>query len=553
MTGGASSNSAVEATPKPLKSQRRKGKAWEDRSFVPLPNEPEDEDVTDFIDEVRSMVAHEQQDNAEAKDDLPTPLTRSEILEEQRTDDFCQTILATQVSEDKTWFFEDEDGVLCRRDPRQEEQIQVVLPLSLRARVLRLAHHSPLAGHPGQTRLHKRVRRSYYWPQMAADVAATVRNCVSCAKNRLRLSKQANPMQLFPAETPLESVAIDILGPLPKSKRKYEFILVIADRFTKLTQIVPLRKITALDVAKAFAEHWVFKYGAPVTLLSDNESQFVARFFQQVCRILQVNNIFTTAYHPQTNGQVERFNRSLCSMLRCYVDDHPTDWCVYAPALCYAYNMSVHRSTNTTPFDLVLSRAPADFTMAYPPSKVKKNGKESRGEFVERLEVTLHKARDALARTQARYKLDFDKRVKPSRPYVRGDWIFLDTNDGVKKRPKLTHDIAGPFEVLDGFGSTVIIKRGDVVENVSANRLTHAPYHSAPDRRSEDPTPTDLAAKTTSGTTWVFKRILDHRENNRGTLDFKIEWDGDYRPTWEPREKIPEEAISRYFARLRRA
>ena len=125
--------------------------------------------------------------------------------------------------------------MLCRRHPRDQTIVQAVLPSSLRHRLLRLAHHSPLAGHPGQTRLHRRLRRSYYWPHMAAHVGAAVRECAPCAKNRLRLLRKASQMKLFPATAPLESVAIDILGSLPKSSRGYLFMLVISDRFTKLT------------------------------------------------------------------------------------------------------------------------------------------------------------------------------------------------------------------------------------------------------------------------------------------------------------------------------
>ena len=113
----------------------------------------------------------------------------------------------------------------------------------------------------------------------------------------------------------------------------------------------------------AFAEHWVFKYGAPKTLLSDNGPQFVAHFFQRVCNILHVTNNFTTTYHPQTNGQVEIFNRSLTAMLRCFVEDNPKDWSRYTSVLAYSYNMAIHRTTGTTPFDLVLSRPPPEFTI----------------------------------------------------------------------------------------------------------------------------------------------------------------------------------------------
>ena len=157
---------------------------------------------------------------------------------------------------------------------------------------------------------------------------------------------------------PLEEVAIDLLGPLPKSDNGKRHLLVISCRFSKLTQLVPLRTITAYHVAVAFCTHWVFKYGPPRTLLSDNGPQFASRLFQSVCLELGTRNIFTSTYHPQTNGQVERFNRTFLSMVRNYVNDNQTDWDRYAGALSYAYNTHIHRSTLTTPFDLILSRPP---------------------------------------------------------------------------------------------------------------------------------------------------------------------------------------------------
>ena len=137
-------------------------------------------------------------------------------------------------------------------------------------------------------------------------------------------------MKLFPATAPLESMAMDLLGPLQKSKAGNRFILVMTDRFTKLTQVVRLRRITAAVIAAAFCQHWVFKYGAPKETLTDNGSQFESKFLRETCQVLGVRNAFTSTYHPQTNGQTERFNRTLTAMLRCYVDDNPQDWDRYA-------------------------------------------------------------------------------------------------------------------------------------------------------------------------------------------------------------------------------
>ena len=254
-------------------------------------------------------------------------LTVREIIREQRKDDFCQNVI-THRSND-TRYYEDENGVLCRRLRTDPDISQIIVPRTLVDKVLKLHHHTPLAGHPGQDRMYQRIRQSYYWPHMAADINATVRDCHKCARDRIRLRKRTKPLKLFPAIKPLQSVCIDILGPLPLTKTGFRFILVITCRFSKLTQVVPLRRINAYTVAVAFVQHWVLKYGPPAVLISDNGKQFASKFFQSVCTLLGIANILTTAYHPQTNGQAERYNRTILTMLRAYVNEQQDDWDQY--------------------------------------------------------------------------------------------------------------------------------------------------------------------------------------------------------------------------------
>ena len=141
--------------------------------------------------------------------------------------------------------------------------VQIVLPKVLRPRELRLCHYSLLAGHPGLNRMYYHIRPIYYWPHLAADVTATVRNCVPCARSRVKLRKHTNHLKLFPAEEPLQAISMDILGPLPRTERGKSFLLVITDRFSKLTALVPLRTTNAYSVAIAFCEALIFKYGPP--------------------------------------------------------------------------------------------------------------------------------------------------------------------------------------------------------------------------------------------------------------------------------------------------
>ena len=271
----------------------------------------------------------------------------------------------------------------------------------------------------------------------------------------------------------------------------------------------------------------------------------------KVFEVLSIENTFTSTYHPQTNGQAERFNRSLTAMLRCYVEDHPTDWCRYVRALCYAYNTAIHRSTGTTPFELVLSRPPPEFGLRHSPGR--RLSRKQRKDLADRLEVAIGKARASLAKTQAKYKADFDKRVRRSRKMKVGEAVYLDISDG-SKRDKLAFQVSGPFRMVGVVkdGNTVVIQRGDVVERVSMNRIARAPSSDPPVNPTHATSPEELSEKETEGAVYRFRKILDHRERADGTLEFKIDWFGNYDPSWEPRGYIAEESVSRYLARVAR-
>ena len=184
-------------------------------------------------------------------------ITHEDLVREQATDPLCISLRARAAETNSTPYYESASGLLVRISPRDKRE-QVVVPETLRSRILQISHHSKLAGHPGAIRMYNTLRRSYYWPSMSLDVYNTVRNCVHCAKQRVTLRKHANFLKLFPANHPNEYVAIDILGPLPRTRAGYQYILVITDRFSKLTQTCPLRVISAYQVAKAFCATWVF-------------------------------------------------------------------------------------------------------------------------------------------------------------------------------------------------------------------------------------------------------------------------------------------------------
>jgi len=180
---------------------------------------------------------------------------------------------------------------------------------------------------------------------MVVDVYAFVANCTQCARNRVGKRRKTNYLKTFPPTEPLTDLCMDLLGPLPWTAAGNEHLSVILDRFSKMTRAIPLQRIDAETIAAAFLDHWVAAYGPPVTVLSDNDPEFRSTFFQGVCSLLGVSNRYYTTYHPQTNGQVEQYNRTIVGQLRTYVEDHQDRWDELVSMLTLAYDSRPQQST----------------------------------------------------------------------------------------------------------------------------------------------------------------------------------------------------------------
>jgi hypothetical protein len=400
------------------------------------------------------------------------------------------------------------------------------------------------------------LRRRYFWKNMAADVLEVVRQCQSCSRNRMSLSRHSNPLKLFPANAPLEAIAMDILGPLPKTKHGNRFLLVIADRFSKLTRTVPLRTITALTVAQMFCEHWVFVYGPPVSVLTDNGPQFASRFFQAVCAELGIKKLFTSAYHPQTNGQVERYNRTIVEALRAYVSERQDDWDDFTSAVTYAYNCRVHTSIGMPPLELILSRPPVSLSLETQPSPEELKPASAKQEFLERLKTLKARAGVNLHQAQTAYKRNFDRGVRRSnQKFAPGDPVYLRIDDPQGDGyNKLKFPAQGPYEVVADDEHTIVVRIGEEEARVSADRVVRAPKQPPETQPSEAdnqtvPVPADNAAPATSEREYVVERLVDDNENADGMRQYRVRWMGysEADDTWEPEASIPRHFVRRYL------
>jgi len=235
--------------------------------------------------------------------DTPEPVKFDDVVEAQQTDEYCVEMSTRVERGTSKAFFRNEHHALYRRTPLGN---QLVIPKSLRERVLTLEHHATVAAHPGMNRMYYTMRKAYYWPSMVTDIHTTITKCTTCAQNRLALRRHTTPLTLFPATEPLKELSVDIFGPIPASKKGNRFILVITDRFAKLTKCVALRRITPVSVASAIIDAWVSAYGPPDRIVLDQGPHFMLNFFISVMKMLGIETVRTTAYHPQTNGQIER-------------------------------------------------------------------------------------------------------------------------------------------------------------------------------------------------------------------------------------------------------
>jgi len=197
----------------------------------------------------------------------------------------------------------------------------------------------------------------------------------------------------FPATEPFASLFMDVLGPLTETKTGNAFLLIIVDRFSKLVPAGPLASITAADVSSALFRDWVSVYGPSDTVLVDKGPQIASLFFQGVCGLMGIRNLYKTMYHPQTNGQVQWFNKTLVDMFMHGIEDHQDNWDELVPILALAYTSRPHWRTGVASLDLVTTRCLSDFSQERMPDGMtpypSQSVTEAKDAFLKSLKVLL--------------------------------------------------------------------------------------------------------------------------------------------------------------------
>ena len=345
--------------------------------------------------------------------------------------------------------------LLYRWKDNHSEKLLFVVPDSMKEEIMSLNHDLPLTGHMGITKTVSRIHSSYIWYKMKEDIELFVKSCGVCNRNKRANVKPRAGLGRYHAGSPLERVHIDILGPFTESSRGNQYVLMIVDQFTKWLECFPLPLQSAEITAKTVVNGFISRFGCPLEIHTDQGRNFDGKLFGSVCQLLEITKTRTTPYRPCSNGQVERYNRTLLQLIRCFLKGNQKYWDEHLQQLAGAIRSTVNRSTGFTPNMMMLGREvmlPVDLMIA-----TQESTSEYPAEYVKQLQFILRQvhtiAREKLESYQKRQQKDYDLKLKVN-SYETGDLVYvLDTAKKVGLSPKLQKVWKGPMLVVEVISS----------------------------------------------------------------------------------------------------
>ena len=248
----------------------------------------------------------------------------------------------------RTSTFKFSNGVLKFADrivPSREERDEI------------LEKYHKTMGHPSKQALYEEISKVYYWSTLKADIETLQASCITCAKHQeIKTSRASVPIDVV---SPFERLGIDLVGPLPVTRVKNRFVIVCTDYFTHfaITEAIPEK--TAERVAK-FLDRRVFNVFGPCKILqSDQGLEFKNTLVQELCKRHRVNQTFSSPYHPQTNGLVEKTNHTLVRKIASISEDQKLSWDDALPIATFAYNVTPQKLLESSPYTLMFGRLPS--------------------------------------------------------------------------------------------------------------------------------------------------------------------------------------------------
>ncbi|GES74949.1 DDE-type integrase/transposase/recombinase [Rhizophagus clarus] len=320
-------------------------------------------------------------------------------------------------------------------------------------------HSDPLAGHFSVDEIYRRVKIRYYWPQMFNDVHQYVRTCDEC--QRRGKNRRTEPLHPIKVGQPFDRIGMDIVGPLPKTKNGNMYIVVATAYLTKWPEARAIPNAKASSVVSFFYEDIICRHGCPKEIITDRGTHFVNEMLVSLCDNLGVKHRLSTAYHSQTNGLVEHFNRTLCEAIAKYANANKDDWDLYLSSVLFAYRTKCHSITRHEPFYLMYGHdavLPIEFAVSTMQSKCAEENPQD--DLLNRIHTLTGKVvidrletQDNICKAQQKQKKQHDEDLHIMQ-YKIGD-LVLPYQSQLRGKQKLQERWKGPYYVHEVLGNGV--------------------------------------------------------------------------------------------------
>ncbi|KAH9452356.1 hypothetical protein Pst134EB_033517 [Puccinia striiformis f. sp. tritici] len=328
-------------------------------------------------------------------------------------------------------------------------------------------------GHLGYLKTITELRRDFFWPHMAKDVASFVQCCATCQRTKAPTTAPTGKMLTpsFP-RTPLSDLAIDFVGPL-RSAAHYDMILTCTCRLSGFTRIIPvLQSDTAEKTASRLFNGWMATFGAPTSILSDRDKNWTSKLWKSLMSRLNIQFHMSSAFHPQADGRSERTNKTIGQVLRSFTAKRQGKWLESLPAVEFAINSLVNVATGFSPFELVFGRKPRLF----PSSEGSPDSPSSLASWLKQREGAWADARDTLWLSRVKQAIQHNKHQRDQPPLSAGSWVLLNSADWRGRHQggvdKLKERFEGPYRI------SRVFNHGQNVELVLADGdRRHPAFH----------------------------------------------------------------------------
>lgn len=319
--------------------------------------------------------------------------------------------------------------------------------------------------HPGVRLSRKLVAQKYFWPGINKDVGIWAKTCIGC--QRSKISRHTNSeLGIFQPSERFDHIHIDIVGPLPMTQEGYRYCITVIDRFTKWPEAFPVQTITAEVVAKVLYEGWICRFGSPKKITSDQGRQFESDLFTSLMKLLGVKKCRTTPYHPQGNGMIERWHRSLKAALMARLSS--ASWSTELSTVLLGLRAAIRSDSGISAAQLVYGqgiRLPGEFYTEN--SQVKPC-----------VHTYLDKLRHTISQLRPKVSIHSNTKSVFVHPDLRTCTHVFIRNDAV--RPPLTPPYDGPYEVVQKNEKVFTVQLPNRQSQVSIDRLKPAYLINSP-------------------------------------------------------------------------